>query len=80
MPLTSKHSRRPGTRYSVAEAMDILTQCKLLRVSIDHLQTQALRDLRVNQISLVKTKPSHREGAVGDPESRRAETLAGPSG
>ncbi len=45
MKLITNNTQRTGTRFSKAEALDILTQCALLRESIDKLSKEAIRAL-----------------------------------
>lgn len=50
-----KTSRKRGTKYSRAEAIDILAQTKLLQESIDALNKQAMRALMRPDLKLVKS-------------------------
>lgn len=41
-----KSSRRSGKEFSRAEAIDILAQCKLLRMSVEALEERAKKALK----------------------------------
>lgn len=46
--------RRNGTEFSREEAIDILSQCRLLQVSLDDLKKRAERSLRRSQLRVVR--------------------------
>ena len=52
----TKPGQTTTTEFSRAEALDILAQCKLLRISLDVLEEKARERLKRPELRLIETK------------------------
>ena len=48
-----KQSKKRGREYSEAEAIDILTQCKAIRLSLDALEEKARKALNKPELTVI---------------------------
>ena len=49
-----KQSKKRGREYSEAEAIDILTQCKAIRLSLDAVEEEAKAALRRPELRVIE--------------------------